>query len=256
MYDELGIKPITEKFLERNHLFALAFREGWIFGRVLLSEKKYFKPYALINSAGTAQDIGPAAGISELRIYDPRNRDTRLLYLDDHTTADTKSVAGPNFKGGLPTVLHGAIGLKPAHIRAYVRYPWGKLHFGEFEGLNPISGTSANQYLGFLDGMYSPYEMPTDWLEMWIPPKTDISLEFYNQDSKTHQPVLNLMFNQYHFQPLSVNNDIHRRIIKLIAARQIPAAFAQCGPSRGLKTYDYADWWKVQPISIDEALQV
>ena len=256
MYDEFGIKPITEKFLERNHLFALAFREGYIFGRVLLAEKKFWFPYNLINSAGTAQDIAAASGVSELRIYDPRNRDTRLLYLDDKTTPDTRGVAGPNFHGGLPTILHGAFGIKPAHIRAYVRYPWGKQHYGEFEGLNPISGTAASNFLGFVDGIRSPYDMPTDWLELWIPPKMDIGMEFYNQDVKTHQPVLSFVFNQYHFKPLSVNNPHHRRVIKLIAARQIPAAFGQCGPSRGLKTYDYTDEWKVTPISIDEAMQV
>jgi hypothetical protein len=254
MYDEFGIKPITEKFLERNHLFALAFNEGWIFGRVLLAEKKFFKPYALINSAGTAQDIAASSGITELRIYDPRNRDTRLLYLDDATTPDTKGVAGPGFRTGLPTILHGAIGLKPSHIRMYVRYPWGKSHFGEFEGLNPISATSSGNYLGYVDGVYSPYEMPTDWLEMWIPPKMDISVEFYNQDVKIHQPVLNLMFNQYHFMPLSANNPNHSRVIKLIANRQIPAAFGQCGPTRGLKTFDFSNDWRVTPLSLDEAM--
>lgn len=250
------MKPITEKFLERNHLFALAFREGWIFGRVLLAEKKYFWPYPMINSAGTAQDISGPAALTELRIYDPRNRDTRLLYLDDKTTPDTKAVAGPGFKGGLPTVLHGAIGVKPAFMRMYIRYPWGKMHFGEFEGLNPISGPASTDTLGFVNGELSPFDEPTDWLELWIPPKMDIGVEFYNPDVKDHQPSLSFWFNQYHFQPLSVNDPNHRRIIRLIATRQIPAAFGQCGPSRGLKTYDYASEWKVQPISLDEAVGV
>jgi hypothetical protein len=256
MNDEEGIKPITEKFLERNHLFALAFREGWIFGRVLLSEKKFFYPYNLINASGTAQDISGASGLAELRIYDPRNRDTRLLYLSSATSSDTRSIAGPNFSGGLPTLLHGAIGIKPTFMRMYVRYPWGKSHFGEFEGLNPISATASGNYLGFVDGTKSPYEMPTDWLEMWIPPKMDIGVEFYNEDVKIHQPVLSLIFMQYHFQPLDVNNALHRRIIKLIASRQIPAAFGQCGPSVSLKTYDFRSDWKVNTLSLDEAMDL
>jgi len=240
-----GLVPIMKKFLNPNFLMALEFSEGFIFGRVLRRRIMQYRPYSLINSAGTTVDIAASSAQGELWLRDSRNTAKDILYMD--TTTDR----------GLPWVLHGAIGWKPHQIMVYPRIPEGSDVPGKFPDIDPVIPSAGNR-TGFYSGMESPYDVPTDFMEYIIPPKTHISHEFYNLDTEIHNPVANILFALYHFQiftPLIATPAPTNRIIRDIALRHIPAAFFTVGfTSNPLPLGDtLREDWKVSPISLDEA---
>jgi len=109
--------------------------------------------------------------------------------------------------------------------------------------------------VGYITSLESPYDMPTDFAEIVIPPMVHIGAEYYNTDpNRSHQPVLNLLFCVYWiqlFQP-----ETHGKLISAIATRKLPAAFLTAGvgdvpmemPTQVLKE------WAVSPMKLDEAV--
>lgn len=241
MTDIKGIIPIAEKFLQPNYLMALEFRQGFVFGRVIRRRICQYKPYALVDSAGSVIDIAATTHQAELRFRDPRNPDKDILYLDVTTNS------------GYPWILHGSIGIKPQYIYMYPRFPEGKDIPGKFPNVDPIQ-PSAGDLLGYVNELKSPYEEPTDYVEYVIPPLQHLAAEYYNKDSaRSHQPVMNLLFVVYWFQALSAGR--HPDLIAKIATRQVPAAFLTVG--FGDFPFELGDTvardWRATPISLDEA---
>jgi len=242
-----GIVPITEKFLQQNYLFAMAFSEGYVFGRVERRRICQYKPYYLIDKNGNAIDITEGSYESEgcLRFRDPRNSQIDVLYLDEIT--DSK---------GSPWFLHGAIGIKPQQVRMYYRFPEAKDIPGRFPNVDPISPTSGDN-LGYVSGIQSPYENPSDFVELVIPPRIHICAEFYNMDSGdgvwNHRPCLNILFAVYWFQALSPQR--HATLISKIARREVPAAFFSVGVGTDPIDYpsNYESEWGVTVLTLDEA---
>ncbi len=242
--DRRGIIPIVEKFLQPNYLFALEFREGFIFGRVIRRRICHYKPYPLIDSNGNAIDISPSSYQSEIILRDPRNTANKILYLDSSTNS------------GYPWILHGSIGIKPEYIYMYPRFPSGKDIPGKFPNLDPVRPSSGDN-LGYVSSNESPYEEPTDFIEYVIPPHQDIGFEFYNKDpDRSHQPVLNILFAVYWFEILTP--DKHGKLISKIASRDVPAAFMTVG--FGDTPLDLGSTlrtdWKVTPMTLDEAISL
>jgi len=243
--DGKGISPIVERLLLPNHLMALEFREGWLFARVVRRRLLHYKPYSLIDSAGTVINIAATSTQAEVWLRDPRNPKNDILYLD--TTTDT----------GFPWLLHGAIGWKPHQVFVYPRIPEGSDIPGKFPNLDPIK-PSAGDFTGYYSGHESPFDDPTDFMEYVIRPQIHIGHEFYNQDNRAHNPVANILFALYHFQlfkPTLAGVAPHNRIIRDIALRHVPAAFLTVGfTSRPLDLGDTVikDWDAV-PIKLDEA---
>jgi len=239
-----GVKPIVEKFLEPNYLFALQFREGFVFGRVIRRRICNYKRWALIDQAGNAIDIPADSHQGALRFRDPRNPANVLLYLDTTTNA------------GYPWFFHGAFGIKPQQVYMYLRYPEGETIPGKFPNVDPIR-PSAGDELGYINELNSPYEQPTDWVECVIVPGIHIAAEYYNKDTeRNHRPVVNILFALYWvelFKP-----ETHPDLIANIAARRYEGAKA------AFLTHGFGDFpeemgsvlredWGVRPMSLDEA---
>ncbi|GAH26504.1 unnamed protein product, partial [marine sediment metagenome] len=110
-----GIIPIEKKFLQNNNLFALEYREGYVFGRTMRRRILQYKPWPLLEDDGvTAIDIAASTHEPEVRFRDrPRGSENDILYLSSTT------------KAGLPWFLHGAFGLKPQYMNMYLRFPEG-----------------------------------------------------------------------------------------------------------------------------------
>jgi len=237
----LGIKPIVEKFLEKNYLFALEFREGFVFGRVVRRRICCYKPYALIDATGAAVDISPSTHQSELRFRDPRRPENEVIYLDTTTNS------------GYPWFLHGSIGIKPQFINMYPRFPEAKDIPGKFPNVDPVRPSSGDD-LGYVNSLLSPYDEPTDFVEYVIPPLQHLSAEYYNKDSlRSHQPVLNLLFSVYWFEVLT--KDRYATLIGKIARRDVPASFLTVG--FGDSPLDMGETlkkdWKAELFSLGEA---
>lgn len=244
MSEELGIIPIEKKFLQRNTSFALELREGFIFGRVVRRRLCQWKPYPLIDSNGTTIDLTALTAQAELRFRDPRNVQNALLYLDSSTNA------------GYPWFLHGAIGIKPQQINMYYRYPEAGIIPGNFPGLDPIRPVAGDN-ISPINEMVSPYDKPTDYVEIVIQPGEHLGAEFYNWDEKrNHQPVLNILFCLYWVQ--FYRAQIHPTLISDIAMKRYEgsrAVFLTLG--FGNQPHDLGpaniEQWHVEPMTLDEA---
>jgi len=237
-----GIIPIEKKFLQNNYLFALEFREGFCFGRTIRRRICQFKPWPLIDSQGNTVDIAASSHQSELRFRDPRNPQNDILYLDSTTNA------------GLPWFYHGAFGIKPQYINMYLRYPEGDIIPGKFANVDPIRPASGDD-ISPVNGLVSPYEQPTDFVEVVIQPGVHLGAEFYNKDAdRNHQPVLNILFCLYWAQLFKP--ETHGDLIAGIAARRYPATFLTVG--FGDHPYNIGEQtqrdWGVEPMSLDEAM--
>jgi hypothetical protein len=239
-----GIVPIEQKFMQRNDLFALSFREGFIFGRVINRRICQWKPYPLIDASGAVVDIPAGSPQGELRFRDPRNPTNSILYLNTSTSV------------GWPWFFHGAFGVQPQYIQMYLRYPETQEIPGKFPNIDPTRPASGDQITP-LTGLNSPYEQPTDFIEVLIQPKIEIGCEYYNQDSKrNHQPVLNILFCLYWVQLF--NKATHPTLITDIALKRYR------GEKAHFLTFGFGDHphdlgtelqkdWKVEPLSLDEA---
>jgi len=184
-------------------------------------------------------DIAASGSQAELRCRDSRNTENDILYLDTETNS------------GYPWFFHGAIGIKPQYINAYLRYPEGKDIPGKFPDVDPIRPSSGDD-LGYINELLSPYDEPTDHVEIVITPLQHMGIEYYNKDSaRAHQPVLNLNFMLYWVQFFGREHALTRRI----ALREVPAAFLTAG--FGDVPVDLGDKlrssWKVEPLSLEEA---
>lgn len=236
-----GIIPIEKKFLQNNYLFALEFREGFVFGRTIRRRICQYKPWPLIDADGTTVDITASSTQAELRFRDPRNWAHDILYLDSTTNS------------GLPWFYHGSFGIKPQQINMYLRYPEGDIIPGKFAAVDPIRPASGDD-ISPLRSQVSPYEVPTDYHECVIQPGIHIAAEYYNKDAaRNHQPVLNILFCLYWaqlFKP-GASSDL----ISSIASRRYPATFLTVG--FGNQPHEMGPQaekdWGVTPMSIDEA---
>ena len=237
----MGIKPIAEKILEKNYLFALELSEGFLFGRTVRRRICQWKPYNLVNSAGDAVDIGAETHQSELWFRDPRNPSNDILYLDTGVS-----------RGG-PWFFHGAIGIKPQQIRMYLKFPEGKDMPGKFPAVDPIRPGQGDP-LGYVNSLNSPFDNPTDHVEIVITPRLHLGAEYYNIDEeRAYQPILNLYFALYWVQFFTIERDSTK--IRRIANREIPAAFLTVGfgdvpVELGSKLMEE---WNVEPLSLKEA---
>jgi len=240
----VGIKPIASKFMENNYLFALQFREGFVFGRTIRRRIMNHKPWSLIDADGSAVEISPSGHQAALRFRDPRAPARDILYLSSTTNA------------GLPWFLHGAFGIEPQQVHMYLRQPEGETIPGKFPNLNPVRPDHGDDF-GYLNSLISPYHEPTDWVEVVIPPGMHISAEYYNKDpDRTIRPKINILFALYWvelFKP-----ETHPDLIANIAARKYEGAKA------AFLTVGFGDWpenmgdilmkdWDVKPMSLDEA---
>lgn len=236
-----GILPIEKKFLQNNYLFALQYREGFLFGRTIRRRIMEYKPWPLIDANGSTVNIAASATQPELRFRDPRNVASDILYLDQTTSV------------GLPWFLHGAIGIKPQQINMYPRFPEGDIIPGKFPGIDPIR-PAAGDNISPINGLVSPYESPTDFVEFVIPPLTHIGAEYYNKDTfRTFNPVLNLFFAVYWVQLFTPAS--HPDLVQGIATRRYPATYLTVGfgdvpQDVGPQT---AKDWCVTPMRLEEA---
>lgn len=241
---DTGIIPIQKKFLQQNEPFALEFREGFLFGRVVRRRIVQWKPWPLIDSNGANIFIPPSTFQAELRFRDPRNTQNDILYLDTSTNA------------GWPWFLHGAFGIKTQYVNTYLRYPEGDIIPGKFPAVDPIRSQLGDDITP-LNDLSSPYEEPTDYIETIIQPGIHIAAEYYNKDTVKHvQPTLNLLFALYWVQWLKPTQ--HPTQIADIALKRyegsraifLKAGFGDYPHNLGVKTIDD---WGVKPMSIDEA---
>lgn len=224
--------PIQQKFLERNQLFGLEYREGMVFLSIRGYEDTQFREFNELEDieSNTSLDNG-------FQRLDDANGDD-VLYVDKSED--------PNI------VLHAGIGQRPSFIRRFTRYPENE---GKLRDIPNLEIPSSSDTYAFVDGRMSPYSNPTDAEELVIPPGQHLSFDFFNPDADNdHEPVLNVVMRKYLVEPLSPSgtNDEKEAIRRIVrVGSNIPTY-----PVGGLlsqDTYNMRDEWGVDPVTVRKA---
>lgn len=220
-----GASSIDDKFLGSRDMFGVRFSQGLIFLEVEGWEQNRYSPY---------NEIGDVEGQSSAGFERLEHEGDDILYIEK---SDKK-------------MLHCAIGQSPSHIRRYTNYPEGENRLRSFPNLGtPRSGDD----FGYVDGNDSPYEQPTDVEELWIPPGVHLDFNFYNADTQTHEPILNIVAREYNIRPLVPDRDEDARQIRRIVSPGSPMPLVPAGSMDRQVEFDLDDFWEVEPIGFDEA---
>ena len=223
MSSDSGVKPITDKFLDNGDLFGMKFNQGYVFLEVESYEQLKYAPY---------NEIGAIAA----------NTSTNFARLDDSGGDDILYLEQDQSK-----VMQASIGQTPAGIRRYTNYPESETRLRQLQNLgSPVAGDDY----GYVDGEDSPYQMPTDAEELWIPPKVHLDFAFSNTDNREHTPILNILMRVYRIQPLDPDVAEDRNAIRRIVQPGSPMPVVMAGGPDSQVDYEQRSaWGGVTPIS-------
>jgi hypothetical protein len=221
MHDNDGLSEITEKFLGNGELFGIKFNQGFVFLEVESFEQVKFAPFDNIG------DIAGGGTTNFARLEDDDGDD--ILYLEQDQSK----------------VIHASIGQSPAGIRRYTNYPESETRLRRIDNLgSPVVGDDY----GYVDGEDSPYEMPTDAEELWIPPKTHLDFAFANTDNRQREPILNILMRIYRIDPLDPDVSEDRNAIKRIVQPGSPMPVVMAGGPDFQIDYQLDSAWNTEPI--------
>jgi len=224
-----GVSAITEKFLSNNDLFGIKFNQGFVFLEVESYEQLKYAPFDNIGaiSAQTSSNFA--------RLNDDDGDD--VLYLENDQQK----------------LIHASIGHTPASIRRYTNYPEGQ---NRLRGHQNLGTPIPSDDYGYVDGEDSPYEMPTDAEELWIPPKTHLDFAFANNDNREREPILNILMRIYRIRPLTPDSNQDRNAIRRIVQPGSPMPIVMAGGPDFQIDYDLSSAWGTQPISEDRVQRI
>lgn len=241
MAGKRGLKPMIDAFVNPNDLIMAFWERGVTFHRVLLRESIPFAPWYAINSSGTKQTISAGGSQDILEFTDPRNNNDILYYLETQLDTNLSDKEG----NALPWLIHGSIGLFPVadYFRAFIKYPKTGYNFGHIPETGGITYSQSQNYFGFT-GILSPYDIPTNYRELWIPPQTKVAVQFYNDhETEVISPALNLMFEVMWLENLNpIGVQYEKEICQKMAQGKVYYDVAPMGPPRHLKNFSYNEW--------------
>lgn len=227
-------KPIQDKFLDRNQLFGLRYKEGVVFLQVRELEDTQFKPFSGLEDieASTSLDRGFQ------RLEDTNGDD--ILFVDSVTD---------KFK-----VIHVGIGQMPTMVRRFTRYPENSAKLRTIPNIEIPSTSDPNAYV---DGFDSPYDEPTDAEELVIPPGQHLAFDFFNPDTDDHEPILHIKMRKYVIEVLNprgtqAEKDAIRRIIRI--GSSIP--IFPVGSLDNQAQFNLGKEWGVKPVEINRAREL
>jgi len=220
-----GVKRIEEKFLNTGDLFAMRFNGGVVFMEVSGWEQNKYSPYTGVGEIPAKEN----AGFQRL----------------EHEGDDILFIEKQKKK-----VIHVGIGMNQSYMRRYSNYPEGENRLRSIPNLGtPRSGDD----FGYVDGNDSPYHQPTDAEELFVPPGVHLDFDFFNADTESHEPVLNIVMREYNINPLDPTVKANRNSIARIASPGTPMPIAPAGAMGRQIDFELQDFWETRAISINEA---
>lgn len=231
-----GRTGVLDYFSQEGEVIVTKWDEGYI--PVLISNvsRMFFRQYN-----ESLETIGSKSGAGSNRLeYDDKD----ITYIDEYKKK----------------YYHCMIGVSPSLMRHFVRIPESKGLLQAFENL-PVPSRSDDY--GYQDGVDSPYDEPTPYLEFFVPPKIHVGHEFYNPDDIAHKPALNIFLSLYEIEVLDF--DKHQDIIKhAFEAEQLEAVGSPLVHTMGARDspvsfYDYGSGmqneWDTKPAKVKKLLE-
>lgn len=223
-------RPIQQKFLNEGWGLAFQWQEGWTFlhiqGRFLSRIRKYTIGLTKIATEGT---------LDFLELKDP-NGQKIFDVLDRHANR---------------LVIHVGIGIKPAQVKMFVRWPSG-VDIRPVPNVDPVAlGVQFTGNMGWISSEYSPYNSPTEAAEFWFPYTMDATFGFVNTDkTRVHAPVLNIEMAIYNIEVLDPSKGGDLELIKRMCKGQVRTRYVTMGPPWQIAQYELAKNWKVEPVEM------
>jgi hypothetical protein len=227
-------KPFDQIVLDEGNRLALGWADDkWTFHTIMGVKRTRVRPFMRglnLITPGSTQDFTELTDADNNRIFDvTREYADKLMY-------------------------HAAIGLKPAQLRAYIKYPSG-VDLRTVRSHQPVSLTLGyNGQRDYVTSRESPYSRPTNATEMFFPYTLDLTMGFANTDlARPHQVVLNVEMAAYSFKTLDPKRPSHLDIIKKIVKGSIPRRIFSLGfVGSKVKEYALSDFWKVEAVPWDD----
>lgn len=223
---------IDNKFHDKSNLFGLQFREGVVFLAVRNFEELKIRPYTGLS------DIDSESTLADYqRIEDDDSDDMLKVPIDESDK-----------------VKHVSIGHKPYFLRRYTNYPAGENRLRKLPNIDkPVASNGDN--FGYVDGVDSPYENPTDAEELYIPPGEEVDFNYYNPDpDENHQPVLSVKMRIYKVDILQPTRDDDMKNIRRVAKPGSAPPIMPVGSLDFQSSFNnLSEKWDVEPMPIERA---
>jgi len=220
------MEVIEEKFHQSGDIFALRFNGGLVFLEVDNWEQTKYAPHTNVGEA----PAGDSSGFTRLEDDDT----------DDILFVDKKK----------QKVIHAAVGHSPAVLRRYTNYPESENRLRKLPNIGaPVPGDDY----GYVDGVDTSYQNPTDIEELYIPPGVHLDFNFHNADTEPHQPILNIVMRVYDINPIDPRSGSGRQAAKRVVSPGSPMPIANVGSLDSQARYQLQDSWGIKPITENEA---
>jgi len=217
---------IEEKFHNVGDLFGLRFSSGIVFLEVTGWTEVKYSPYTGFDP------IPPGQGTDYQRLEDDESED--IIYVEQKEKK----------------VIHGAIGHSPPSLRRYTNYPEDE---NRLRSLQNIGAPSSGDNYGFVDGNDSPFNAPTDFEELYIPPGVHLNFSYFNPTNETKDLKLNMKVREYNVRPLEPGNSADANAIRRIVNPGSPIPIANAGSPDSQARYTIEEHWGVPAISYNQA---
>jgi hypothetical protein len=225
-------RPIQEKFLTEGWGLGFQWKDGWTWSWVTGKWPTRIRRYTT-----GLNKIAPMGSQDFLELKDPNGQ----------KIFDVLARHAPNM------VLHVGIGIKPAQIRMYVKYPSG-IDLRAVPNVDPVTldGTFTGLQ-SFLTSKESPYRRPTDAAEFFFPWTMSATFGFVNSDrTRVHQPTLNLEMAVYKVEIMDPDDPDDLETIRRMAKGQIKTRFYTLGPAWAVADYTLEKYWDVRAMPLKE----
>jgi len=225
--------------LKEGWFFGLAFKEGYVLGRVARKEPVSME-YDRVYTVGGAPALVPG------NFFVPFNQ------LQDATGRILFGANRGRGIGGLANHLyHLFVGISPSDARMWLRYPLSVPRWNlDSKPITP--GPGGDNTYGFLDGNISPYNNPSLQSELVIPNWADWEVAFLNDSQAARFLKIKVVGWRYYVRILkpSSNGKVNdQRCIDKIKANRVPVRLMTMGGVEPM-TFDGFPSWNVNPIDI------
>lgn len=185
----VSVKSWKEKVLKPNFYIAFEFSQGFVAAqvrRVMITKKE---PYRLYYDANyNPQTLTPSIGWVDW--YKPRDTSGKYIFTIDNNNE----------------VIQVFLGLRPTRLKLYFRIPSGT----PIKNL-PYNPVTEKVDYGFINGIDSPYDEPTEAGELWFIRDLTCDFALYNDTDKIMFPEAKIIYVRYWVDFL--RGDLARKVV-------------------------------------------
>ncbi len=246
---KIDLSKIEPALIKENHVIGLGFptssNQDYVVMRCIAREKPniyLYDPIAESMISGAVPASTSVNGITNhgsLSAVRPNSQyiagKPDFVFNNEKTT--TQSIRG---KGGYGELLQIFFGVSPSYLRVTFQQPFGTNHLA----LPTAQATDSYNQFGAILGQSTPIEQPDPISEVFVPPKLNFALGFYNDIPQTASPLFAFIVNRIRYQ-IVVDPDVLYEVLNTAKYRSLHTI-------GGLTSfnYDFIGNFGVEPLNL------